>query len=225
MSDNTESGFTIVELVLSLVVGSMLSLTVIAFTFSYYMDTMRAQAETNMLIESQIILRRVADDMRYSSSILTTNTIADANEPSGGWNTSNDDLILILSTPAADSQGDFIDNEDQGTLYQNEFIYFADGQNFYKRVLANSGASDNRLLTNCPAASASASCPADPLLSEDFSAMSFIFYDQNGDVTNDPTLGRSVDIIIELEKTVFGETLSVENQIRMTLRNPFLDEG
>ena len=224
MLDNIKSaGYTIVELVLALVIGSILSLTVIAFTFSFYMDTLIAQAETNMLIESQIILRRVADDMRYSSAILATNTIADDNEPTGGWNTSNDDLILILSSPAQSSQGQHINNDDTGNPYQDELIFFADENNFYKRVLTNPLASDNRLSTNCPEAQSSSSCPADPLLTEDFLDMNFVFYDLNGNTTSDPTQGRSVDIIIQLEKQILGETISVDNQIRMTLRNPYLN--
>lgn len=217
------SGFTIVELTIALIVGSLLSLTILAFTFTFYMDTMKSQVETNMLIESQTILRRVADDMRYSSAILTTNTIADANEPADGWTTSNDDLILILSSPATDSFGEFVVDIDTGNPYQNELVFYGDGTNLYKRVLANPDAADNRTFTTCPAAAVTPGCPEDPLLSENFTDLSFIFYDQNGDVTNDPTLGRSVEIIISLERNVFGELIHVDNRIRMTLRNPFLN--
>jgi prepilin-type N-terminal cleavage/methylation domain-containing protein len=220
---NNSRGFTIVELTVALLVGSLLSLTILAFTFTFYMDTIKSQTETSMLIESQTILRRVADDMRYSSQIMVTNNIVDDNEPTDGWTTSNEDLILILSSPATDSTGDFIDDIATGNPYQNEFIYFADGTNLYKRVLANPDATDNRNTTTCPNATASPTCPQDPILSENFQDMSFVFYDQNGDVTTDPTLGRSVDINIDLERNIFGEIIHVDNTVRMTLRNPFLN--
>ena len=47
-----------------------------------------------------------------------------------------------------------------------------------------------------------------------------VFYDQNNNLTTDPTLGRSVDITIELEDESFGRTVNATNNIRMTLRNP-----
>ncbi len=223
MSGNTKNGYTIVEMVIAIVVGSIISLVVLAFTFSLYTDTLKTQAETSMLIDSQIILRRVADDMRFSSGILTTNTIPDPNEPASGWNTSNADLILILSSPAVDTQGNHIIDDDTSNPYQNELIYFADGENLYKRVLANPEAADNQNITTCPETIATTACPSDPILSETFLDLSFVFYDQNNSVTADPTLGRSVDILIQLAKNVFGEDIDIDNQVRMTLRNPFLN--
>jgi len=216
-------GYTIVELTIALLVGSILSLTVTAFTFGFYVDTLKAQTETNMLIESQTILRSVANDMRYSSQILTTTSIADENEPADGWNTSNDDLILVLSTPAIDTSGEFIIDPLTGNPYQNELIFFANETDFHKRVLANPDAENNRSFTTCPQEVATSDCPPDPILSENFENMSFVFYDQNGDTTSDPVLGRSVDIIINLGANVQGESITVNNQIRMTLRNPFLN--
>jgi len=176
VSVNTK-GFTIVELTIALLVGSMLSLTILAFTFSFYMDSLKAQAETNMLIESQTILRRVADDMRYSSKILVTTTLPDENEPTDGWNTSNDDLILVLSTPAINTSGEFAFNELTGSPYQNELIFYADGTDFHKRVLANPTASSNRTYTTCPEEVSNSTCPPDPLFSENFKDMSFVFHD------------------------------------------------
>lgn len=224
MSANTnKSGFTLVEMIVVITAGSIIGLVFIGFAIGFLLDTMKSRAETDMIIESQQILRQVADDMRYSSGILSISNLSDPHEPAAGWKTSNDDLILILQSPAQRSgDREFIIDPDTGKPYSNEIIYFTDNGVLYKRVLANPLATGNRAFTTCPEAEASAACPQDPILSENFKDMNFVFYDQNGDVTTQPDLGRSVSIIIDLEKNAFGELLEFNNSIRMTLRNPYL---
>jgi hypothetical protein len=181
---------------------------------------MRSNAQTQLLAESQIALNRVVEDMRTGSAILLNNTIADPNAPGGGWTTSDTDLILIVSTPSIDSTNNFILNSDTGNPYQDEFIYFTDGDKLYKRILANSAAPDNTAQTTCPPPLASSTCPEDKLLTDNFDDMTFSFFDQDNVSTADPTLARSAEIDIYMSKKVFGRTVMAENNVRMSLRNP-----
>jgi len=221
VSVNTkQNGFTIVELTVSITAGSIVALAVLSISLFFFADVMRAGAQTELQSDAQTALNRVVEDMRTGSAILTTNTITDANEPGGGWNTSNTDLVLIVSTPSVNSSGNFIFDSGSGNPYQDEFIYFTDGNTLYKRILSNPTAPDNSSQTTCPAAAATSSCREDRKLTDNFEDMSFVFYDQNNNVTTDPTLARSAQITIQMYRQVFGRDVSVENNVRMSLRNP-----
>ncbi|MDX1765581.1 MAG: prepilin-type N-terminal cleavage/methylation domain-containing protein [Candidatus Saccharimonadales bacterium] len=217
--NNQQKGFTITEVLVAVVVASMVSVGILSAMIFFFADIIRADAEARLLVESQGILRQVVDDLRTGSNVLTTNTISDTNEPTGGWSTSNDDHILIVSQPAVDDDNDFIINDLTGGPYQNEFIYFTDGMELYKRILANPSASDNKAETTCPEGATSPSCRIDRLLSENFEDMTFVFYDQDNVVTSDPNAARSVDISIDMFRRIFGRDIEVENNIRVTLRN------
>lgn len=215
-----QNGYTISELIIAMTVSAILSLGIMGAMVFFFADILRSDAEARLLVESQGILRQVVDDLRTGSHVLTVNTVPDANEPTGGWSTSNDDHIIIVSQPAVDSSNDFIlDLSGSGGPFQNEFIYFADGFNLYKRILANASATDNKEETTCPLAMVTTSCREDRLLSENFEDMTFVFYDQDDSVTVDPTAARSVEITINMFRSLFGRDIDVDNNIRVTLRN------
>jgi hypothetical protein len=51
--------------------------------------------------------------------------------------------------------------------------------------------------------------------------MVFTLYNQDDAVTTDPLLARSVRIDLGLQKRSFGTPLTLDNSIRVTLRNQF----
>jgi prepilin-type N-terminal cleavage/methylation domain-containing protein len=212
--DNTR-GFTITELIVAVVAGSIVALAVLSITLFFYADIMRSNAETQLTMESQSILRTVVEDLRTGSSVVVSND----NPPAGVWTTSNANLILIVSSPAQDTNYDFIIDSATGEPYQDETIYFAEDSVLYKRVLIDPGAINNKASTSTCQSTSSTSCPEDIVLSEAFSSMTFTFYDQDDAVTTDPTVARSVDMTIDLETDSFGRVLMIDNGIRMTLKN------
>jgi prepilin-type N-terminal cleavage/methylation domain-containing protein len=214
-----QKGFTITELLVAMTAGSIIALTVLSISLFYFSDVMAANAETRLTIEAQTVNRLVAEDMRTATRILTAATLPDANAPVAGWNTSNADLILVLSVPATDVNKNFIFNASTGEPFQNEYIFFEEGGNLFKRVLADTTAPGNVLATSCPEPLVTPSCLADRLLSDSFNTMNFTFFDQDNVITADPLLGRSININIFMEQTVFGQTVRAQNNIRMTLRN------
>ncbi|HET7528970.1 MAG TPA: hypothetical protein VFJ84_01940, partial [Candidatus Saccharimonadales bacterium] len=138
-----------------------------------------------------------------------------------GWNTSNAAFVIVISTPALDSTRNYIIDSSTGAPYMNELVYYKSGSSLMKRTLANPNAAGNILTTSCPAALASASCPPDSDLADYFQSMSFILYDQDGNATSDPSLARSVNIDLDMQRTVFGKPISLDDKIRVSLRNRF----
>lgn len=216
-----QAGVTIVELMV--VIGTASALFIAFATVSIYMygDTVRTSIYAQLATESQTILRSIVEELRQSSSIRTDNANVDINAPSGGWTTSNSNLILIISTPALDSSNNFIVDTGTGDPYQNEIVYFTNGTRLYKRFIANTAAPGNVRKTSCPDALASPGCPPDILMSSNLKTLSFVFYDQDDTITTTIPNARSIRLLIQMERKVSGKTLLFDNTIRITIRNTY----
>lgn len=220
MSDNTrQSGYTLVELMITLIVTGIMVGALLVVTFSFFGNTIRNNNEARLAVESQNILRSIVEELRVSSGIRDTNANPDPNTPPGGWTTSNAALVLILATPALDGNNDFVHSPVTGQAYLNEIVYYAQGSRLYKRYLIPSGsdADGNRFRTSCP--TLSSTCAQDVLLSEHFKSLDFTFYDQNNSITTTLTDARSIILNISMEEKAYGNNVTYNNAIRMTLRN------
>lgn len=174
-----------------------------------------------MTTDSQNLLRASVEELRYGAGVRITNTITDPNAPSGGWNTSNEAFVIIIAVPAINSTDNYIIDTETGAPYNNELVYFKDGNVLYKRTLAHPEATGNTLVTSCPEASATSTCPADRELARYVDDMIFTLYDQDNNTTSDPLLARSVKIALSMSRETFGSPLELENNIQVTLRNRF----
>lgn len=221
MSDNTNRGYTVVELVIAMVLVGIVTVGIFPAFVNYLRLITRNGTSVDMTVDSQNLLRSTVEELRYGAGVRQTNSITDAHAPSGGWNTSNSSFVIIVAMPAVDSDREYIIDPLTGSPYNNEFVYFKQGNILYKRILANPSATGNSLKTTCPASSASASCPADRKLIETINDMVFTLYDQDDATTTDPLLARSVKITLSLSKQTFGNPITLSYDIRVTLRNVF----
>lgn len=90
-----------------------------------------------------------------------------------------------------------------------------------ERKLANTSAVGNTLVTTCPVNLASPACPADTELAVYVSSMTFTLYDQDSGQTSDPTLARSIQINLRMQRNAPGQPLNLDTVTRVTLRNRF----
>ena len=103
----------------------------------------------------------------------------------------------------------------------NELVYYKNGTLLIQRALANPDAAGNSLKTSCPSEIATANCPADKQLAEYVKSMVFTLFDQDDIATNDPLAARSIKIDLAMERDLSGAPLTLNNSIRVTLRNRF----
>jgi prepilin-type N-terminal cleavage/methylation domain-containing protein len=214
-----KKGFTIIELLISVSIASVITLSMVTVSVYYYGDILRSQATAELAIESQTVLRKIIDDARLADSIHAVGQITDANAPTGGWVTSDPSNVIILADPAIDSSRNIIYNASDSYPYENESIYFSRGTQMYRRLLKNTSAPGNSAITTCPAASVTATCPQDIILSQYVTNLSFIFYDINNVTTADASQARSVSITVNLQRTIYGKLIDFSNTVRTTLRN------
>ncbi|MDQ2973292.1 MAG: prepilin-type N-terminal cleavage/methylation domain-containing protein [bacterium] len=212
-------GFTIPELMVSLAVASILTVVMFTVTIYFYADILRQQAIAEMAVESQSVLRRLVEDIRTANSIRNTNILADANAPTGGWQTSDPNNVVIIASPAYDANRQIIYDPLDSMPYENEVIYFGNGSIMARRTIQNTQALGNSLTTSCPEAVASPTCPSDIILSEYLENLTFVFYDINNQTTTLAADTRSISITLRMKRRIYGQDIAFDNTIRTTLRN------
>lgn len=215
------SGFTVVELVVGITVSSILFLAFMVAISNQFVLIVKNNANIDMSATAQNLLRTTAENLRGGDGVRQTNAISDPHSPVGGWNTSNNNFVIVIETPALDSSHNYIIDSSTGNPYMNELVYYKSGVSLFERQLANPNANGNSLKTSCPQAQASPSCPADPDLGDYFNSMAFTLYDQNNAQTADPTLARLIKINLNMQRAVFGEKISLSTDMAVTLRNRF----
>ena len=214
-------GFTTVELVVTISITSVVFLAFLAILTNFFVVIANTSTQMDMTVSSQNLLRSTVDTLRVGGGVRQTNVITDPNAPPGGWNTSNSDFVIIIASPALDSDRDYIIDTATGSPYMNELVYYKSGDTLLQRALAHPDADDNSLTTSCPESLVSPGCPADKKLAEYINSMVFTLYDQGGNTTADPLLAKSVKIDLGMQRTSFGTTYTLDNGIKVTLRNRF----
>jgi len=210
--------FTIVEMVLALTVATIMSGVLLMVTFRFYTNAVQSQQTAELALESQTLLGQLTEDLRLSAGVNAINTITDAYK-TGGWVTSDASNVLVIASPAVDSDQNIIYDVATGAPYNNEYVYFLANGVMYKRTLKNEAATGNVANTTCPASSASATCLQDRIFSEHASELSFIMYDSNNTVVTDTTQARSLQITVDFARNVFGKPITLSNTTRITQRN------
>lgn len=214
-------GFTVVELLVGISVGSILFIAFMVAISNQFALIIKNNANIEMSNTAQNLLRTTVENLRNGDGVRQTNSISDANAPVGGWNTSNNNFVVVIDTPALDSSHNYIIDPNSGDPYMNELVYYKSGISLLVRQLANPSANGNSVKTSCPAAQASPGCLADADLGDYFQSMSFNLYDQDNVATNDPAAARLIKINLTMQRTVFGEVINLNNTIAVTLRNRF----
>jgi hypothetical protein len=201
-------------------VTGLVLLLFLSIVGSFYTIINRTSLISTMTIDSQDLLRSTVENLRFGNGVEQTNQITDPNQP-GGWSTSNSNFVIIIEVPAVDSSHNYIIDPDTGSPFMNELVYYKNGSTLMERILANPEATGDSLITTCPPASATPSCPADTHLADNVSSMTFTLYDQNSVVTSTPSAARSIGITLNMQRYSPVDPINLSTNIRVTLRNRF----
>lgn len=216
-----EAGFTLVELVITMVLIGILSLTLPNFIATWLQASTAAQARSNLLGDAENALDTVNTDIRLSGAADQNNRWPDPNAPNApsdeySWQSSSNTLILAKAAVDANNNIIFSDPAKYISQKDNE-IYYLSGSTLYRRTLASSDPND-AAVTTCPPADATPSCPADTTIATDVTNFSVEYYDANEQQVT-PNDARSIQLAITLQSTENGHTISASYNTRMVFRN------
>ncbi len=220
LHDN-QSGLTLVELLIVMIVTTVVSGAILFFAIDFWGSNATLQND----LETYVTRSNAGDSLRealnVSSGLMMQNSLPDAhpmapdpydatgnywetihavpgaiNTPSSG----NYAPVVYYQSPATDSDKNILMNGEQP--YENQFILYLNGatKQLLLRSIAVSGATGNVTKSSCPAASASASCPADKIIASDVSSVDMRYFSRSGNLIDhestvaiDPNTGLPYD--------------------------------
>lgn len=218
MKIKNQSGFTLIELIIVMLVMSILSLSLAAFITDWLVVSGQENANSALQSTAESALDQVTTDIELSGSVDQTNRWPDPNGPGGIYGWQSGSQTMILAHIATNSSGNviFIDSSDYITQ-KDDYIYFLSGSTLYRRILS-SGTSGDTAVTTCPPAIATSSCPPDTTIATGVTSWSVSYFDaSNNSVT--PSDARSVQLSITISTTYAGHTVKASYTTRMVFRN------
>lgn len=198
---NRQSGFTLPELVVVMILTVLLSALLFQFAIGYARFNAVAQSDSIAFVERLNVSDYLRENLGLSSGLINQNSLPDANAnvPESGnptyWqeihaikgtfgNASAVTPLLYFKKPSINTSNTIVYN---GTSpYEDEFILYHDGvtKQIRVRTLANTSVTNNKLLTSCPPAIATTSCPADKVLISDIVSVTLRYFSRSGnDIT------------------------------------------
>lgn len=214
-----QRGFSLVEMLITITLVSILSLTVANFIANWLQISDIAQARAALLANAENALDKISTDIRLSGNVDQNNRWADANAPGGslyGWQSNSS--TLVLARIATNSQNDVLFSDaSQYIPEKDNIVYYVSGKKLYRRVIAADNP-NTAATTTCPPASATSSCPADSKVGEDITAFSITYYNADDQVVG-PEDARAVQLSITVSQTKGGEPVSASYTTRMVFRN------
>lgn len=213
-----QRGFTLVEMLITITLVSALALVVANFIADWLQTSDSSQARTNLLSNAQSALDNITDDIRLSGTADQNNRWADTYAPGNqfGWQSDGDTLVLARIATTAQNEVIFSDPAQYITEKDN-VVYFVADKLLYRRVISADDPT-SAAVTTCPAANATAACPADRMIARDVTALSITYYDADDQVVS-PNEARAIQLSITLSYDKGGETVTANYATRMVFRN------
>ena len=218
---NSNSGFTVVEMLAATAIAGILIVLVMSFTVDAFVRISVDSAQSDMLSDAHLGLDAITNDIRLSAAADTANRWEDANSPGApgdpySWVSDTD--TIVLATAATDSNRNILfDDALHYISSKNNNVYFVSNGTLYKRTLA-APVVDNEAKTSCPKDVATTACPADRALINNVTNFSVRYINGNDqDVT--PDNARSIELSVSMRQTKYGETISADYVTRTVFRN------
>lgn len=211
-----ESGFTIAELLVVIILTSILTLVVMLFAFDLWRNSAVKEADNDTLVTRFNASDSLRELMGTSSGLIIQNSITDANVevpdpdyPGGGFWLP---IHAVPGTVAIGAAGSFtpllyfkrysFDSSNQYIMngnspFEDEYVLYLDGtdKSLMLRTLVDPDATGDKLKTTCPPEAATASCPADRTIATDIGSVSDRFFSRTGNLIDftsitDPDTGQ-----------------------------------
>ena len=216
-----ESGLTIVELSIALVITAVLATLVVGFSVDKLEQSTIQNTRYQLLTDAQTGLDTIANDVRIANAADDNNRYQDPYAPGAPGNElswASGSNTLVLAVAAKDNSGNIIfEDAHDYVSAKNNVIYYLSGTTLYRRTLADS-VTGNTAVTTCPAVHATAACPADGDILDNISSFSVQYYNnQNQQV--DPASARSVQLDVQLSVHKYDQNITASYTTRMVFRN------
>jgi prepilin-type N-terminal cleavage/methylation domain-containing protein len=216
-----QRGYSLVELMIATALTSFLLVLIVGFMTNALVTNNTDIARADVLRDAQLALDVITRDVRLSSNADTANRWQDTyapNAPANKLSWSSGANTLVLATSAENGSNTILFEDALHYIpYKNNNIYFVSNGVLYKRTLA-APVTGTSALTTCPAANATASCPADRILAKNVTTFSLRYLNDENIVVN-ANDAESIEITLGTQINKYGKVLSASYTTRSVFRN------
>lgn len=218
--EQNSSGFTIVELIVSMVVTVMLIVSIVGVVSTWLGQYSAGNTRSKQSANLQTALTRISTDVRQSYTVLSQNVDTDTDAPTtpGSWQTGTNQLVLG-KTPRNASGTALYDTPLFFSGKPDSIVYYLKNGTIYRRIVPASGTNyatnANTLITCTP--SASGGCPNDMAILSGVTQLQFTYYDSSNNSGATPTDTRSVAVSITASQQQSGQTITATDSVRTNI--------
>lgn len=228
--NTNESGFTLIELIISTVMIGLIVTIFANFIANSLNNYTRDQTKTELQANTKGAVESVAKDIRQATLVEASNGNPDTNSPSSpsnnyGWTSSvgssNQNATLVLAIPARDASGNLLYQDGLHTqLYTDDVAYYIDATSkiLYRRIIKNPNAAGDAAVTTCPPGYATGTCPADANVVANVANLITTYFDGTNSMIASPASAQSIQITLNQTRTVGHHTYSSTYTTQATLR-------
>jgi type II secretory pathway pseudopilin PulG len=217
-SMSRDSGFTITELLIVIILTSLFTLVIMVFMFDLWRTSASDEANIDTLQTRFNASDTLREEIGTSSGLIIQNSLTDANAqvpdpsiPGGGYwlpihavpettgigASGTYEPLIYFKRYSLNGSNQYIMNGTQP--YEDEYVLYLDGsaKSLMQRSLANLSAGGDKVKTSCPPASATAACPADKVIATNISSVATRYFSRTGNLIDytsitDPDTGEYI---------------------------------
>ncbi|MBC7707883.1 hypothetical protein H7Y63_01535 [Polaromonas sp.] len=200
-----QAGVTVVELLVVMMVSFSLMTVITGFALSFWGNTVTLSNDQGTLVSRFNVSTYLNKFIGQGYGFITQNDIPDNNTgkpdpaivsgkywmpihavpgniPTGANGTITP--LLYFRKPSINTSNNIVMNG--AVPFEDNYIIYLDGttKQLRSRALINTTAPANRNLTTCPPSAATASCPADAVISDDVSAVALRYFSRSGNTVD-----------------------------------------
>jgi type II secretory pathway component PulJ len=216
---NTQTGFTITELIIGMFVTAILSLTLVAFIVGGLQQYSASSVRNSLTTDTQTALHRINDDIRNSAGLIDTPQVVDANAPTatGAWQSSNTQLVLAVVPRDATGKALNLVSGDVTGSYASIVYYIKNGA-LYRRVLGTGQPGETTQTLGCSPADPLGGCDSDTRIVNNISTLTFTWLDKAGAVTTNPSGTVAITSYLSLNRKQAGQDVAAKDSATMAPR-------
>ncbi len=196
-----QSGLTVVELLVVMMVSLILMGVVTSFGLDYWATTATLKTDQETFVSRLNAGDYLRGAVNSASGLISQNDLADAHV--GNADTSDVSgthwtvihaipgtitmgasgtmtPLVYFNRPSVDTSKNIVLNG--AITYQDDVVLYLNGttKQLLARTIANASAANNRAVTSCPPSLASQSCPADAVIADDISSVTMRYFSRSG---------------------------------------------
>lgn len=199
-----QAGFTVVEIMSTLIVTALFVGLILYFGISYWRYSALLESNLSLFVSRLDAQDYIRESVGTSRGLITQNSIPDAHTMNPDISAGAQYWQILHAVPGTTTIGSSgtttpvmyyrrisTNTANQVAMngtqpYEDEYVLYLDGTTKQLRVrtLANPNVANNKAITSCPPSAVTAGCPADKVILENVLSVGTTYYSRSGSTLN-----------------------------------------